>query len=359
MLNVSRDVILGAAELSGRHGTDDRRLPGPASVLAAIRRQKWLSLGLVLGCVALGWFFAVTSTPLFTATSEILIDGRRSHANEGTTSNRSLAELGMDPASIESQVAILGSEKNAIDTIKALHLDRDPELTTPTTIFGSVVRTVKRMFGRDRAGLLVDGIPSDVLEGFMKRLDVKRVQQSYVLTLSFSATTPERAATIANTLTNNYVRAQIEGVLESRTLSTDWVKERLASLRSDIAAAEQSVRSARAELASAAAKQPNGWSGSMLPPGTDQIRGLERTLEDKRALYAALVDRSSVMLQQQSLPTSDASVLKVARPPERKSQPNILLITILSLIAGLAAACGVAVWREMTDDDVPYTGPVA
>ncbi len=342
MLNIDRDRFIDAAELEPAIGRP-ARMPPSVSILASLRKRAATSAAIVLGFMALGLGYALTSTPLYTASTDILIDARRSHAGEAGASNRSLAELGMDPASIDSQVAVLGSEKIATDALKQLHLERDAEFAAPTTLPGAWLRNLRHALGRDRVDDGGSGVPTDILEGFMKNVDVKRVQQTYVLSLSFAARTPERAATIVNTMANVYTAGQAQAALESHERSDGWLKERVATVHNELAAADQAVRSLRAEMGLSTG------GASLVPPDPDRLRGLERNLDNKRVLYAALVDRLNASLQQQSMPVSDASVLKPARAPERKSQPNTALVLALSTLAGLAAAVGLATWREFAD----------
>jgi uncharacterized protein involved in exopolysaccharide biosynthesis/Mrp family chromosome partitioning ATPase len=337
MLNVNRSTFSDFSGAPDRANVSETSHLSPGFLASLLRKNSRMVGRAVGGAMALGLLYAWTSTPLYMATCQILIDARRAHADEAGGSNKSLAELGMDPASIDSQVAVLSSESAAVQTLKYLHLEKSNDFATPTTMPGRLLSAVAHLWRRtdpsDRSG-----VAPDVLEGFMKRLEVRRVPQTYVLLINFYDRTPERAATIANAIASVYSSTQADAHFETQRASVAWTKTRMEETRSEILAGEQILRSLKAEDVG---QNSNG--------AQEKARGLERELEEKRRIFEALVTRANTVLQQQYLPVSPMSVIADARPPKRKSAPNTALILALSGLIGLAAALALLVYRAVFD----------
>ncbi len=342
MLTIDRDpatalsALHGAPRVSGPASADHLRL---GSLPGLLLRRPLLTSAVLLSFLLCGAAYIGWSTPLYTATTQILIDARRNRGDSPGNGNRSLAELGMDPASIDSQVAVLSSDALAIGVIKAFGLGHAPSLSAPTAPIGKIVAAVKVLLGRPPRTDEQNGVLTAVLDSFLKRLSVKRIQQTYVIAVSFEDQYPNRAAAIANAIASGYADGQVRADLAARASASSWLKSRMGEVSGEVAAAEQALRSARMEES-----LPGGSIGA-----ADRQRLLEHDLGDKRALYQALVERSSQLLQQQSMPVSTASVLGSARLPERPSQPNAPLILTLSAMSGLAAAATLALWLGRRD----------
>ncbi len=78
-------------------------------IFAMLQRQALaISLGVAIGIVGAVLYIA-TAVPLYTASTDLLIDGKRPGAR--AESAASLAELSFDSSAIDSQVEVLKSEK--------------------------------------------------------------------------------------------------------------------------------------------------------------------------------------------------------------------------------------------------------
>ena len=353
MLKIGREERLDRVEAPAP-ALQSRALFSPASMVGVLRarpKQSWLIL---LAFLALGIAYIHAATPLFMATGQILIDPRRTNFDGGGGNNRSLAELGLDSASIDSQVAVLSSDSVAAETLKHLHLEHDASFAAPTTLPGKVVATVKHLLGRDAVSSSKSDVPANILEGFQKRLYVARVAQTYVLSVSFYDENPARAAVIANEVINSYISDQMDASSDSRRVTISWLNARINDAREEVAAAEQAVRSVKIEnglsgVAGLAISRPRASADQAASDGQAKLRDLARDLDNRRMLYEGLVSRLNSLLKEQSPPVSSAAVLAAARTPLRKSQPNLPLILTLSILAGLAAALATAIVEESAD----------
>ncbi len=77
-----------------------------------------------------------------------------------------------------------------------------------------------------------------------------------------------------------------------------------------------------------------------------ELRALERSAENDRALHETFLRRYQDALQGQSFPLTDARIITQARMPENPSSPRKGLVLALTVLIGGVAACGVALLRE-------------
>lgn len=211
---------------------------------ALIRRWR-----LIAGTVAVGLamvvLYLLVATPLYTATTSIMIDPRSQHIVDAEAV---LAGYGSDAAAIDSQVELIRSPTTALRVADRLKLasDRDFSDAADGSLLGSIWSWFS-MGGEDEGGAVGTGsgaisperaaLAAAVLSG----LQVQREGRTYVLSIRYTAKTPVKAARIANAFANEYLVDQLEARFEATKLATDWLNERLATLRTTVQAAENAV----------------------------------------------------------------------------------------------------------------------
>lgn len=72
-------------------------------------------------------------------------------------------------------------------------------------------------------------------------LDVEADQTSLIVTISYTGTDPDLAATIANEVANSYLNNQLDSRFEAAKRANVWLNERLVKLREDVKAADSRV----------------------------------------------------------------------------------------------------------------------
>ena len=129
---------------------------------------------------------------------------------------------------MQSEMWVLSSRSLAERVSRRLRLDGDPE------------------FNRDLGG---DADAAEahtrVIDLFMKRLDVEPQENSRVISVTFRAEKPERAAEIVNTLTNEYLLAGLEAKFEATQRTSVWLGSRVAELQGKVEKAESNVEELR------------------------------------------------------------------------------------------------------------------
>ena len=215
------------------------------NLLQVVRRQKWV-IAAVAGAVAsLAALYCFVATPQYTATAELLIDTQQARGLEVMPQLTGV----MDSSGIDSQVQILQSERIAKAVIKELKLveAKKKELEeSANSVFNTVAGFV--------VPFLVSSSPMSDYEiertqiiDFGKRLRVKRVGLSYVISIEYKAIDAVLSADVANQLAEAYIVDQLEAKYQATRRASVWLQDRIAELRDQALAADRAVQDFKAK----------------------------------------------------------------------------------------------------------------
>lgn len=223
------------------------------SLFAAIRRQfRVVIIGTVIGAI-FGIGYIATSQPLYTATSQVLIDDRRVRAVEDVSA---LTDGGFDTAKIDSQVELLRSEKIALAAINSLDLTNNPQfMEAKSSMVGDAIGLVRSMlnfrawFGEPEAPASDANLTRSRLatEALLNSLYVSRVGLTYVLNISFTSHDPNLAAGISNSISESYLVDQLEAKYDATRRASTWLQSRIQELKEKSLATDLAVQKFRAE----------------------------------------------------------------------------------------------------------------
>ncbi len=194
-------------------------------------------------CAILAAGICLSLTPTYKATSQVLLDPRRQHVFGGDSGN---ADSGLDSSVVDSQIPILLSTRLLAKVIAKEHLAEDPEFASPAR--GGLLDRIAGLF-RPAKPANIDGPSFDgidprlvpVISRLFDKIDVQRVQKSYVLSISVSAKTPGKATRLADTIASVYVEDQVEVHSHALQQAADFFQDRLGSLRQQVHESEQAV----------------------------------------------------------------------------------------------------------------------
>lgn len=215
-------------------------------ILSVLRRQWPVVVVGVAVMLAAAIAYLALATPLWTATASVMLDTRQ---NQLLQSQKLMAEGAVDASEVDSQVEVVGSDRLAIDVIRKLHLDQDPEFVGPPTgikaLIQPIIGGIKQMLGAE-GGTPVTPERS-ALDLFSTRLDVKRVGLTYVLTISYTSQDPLKSERIANAVAQAYVEDDLRAKYDATKRASAWLQDRLAALRGQATAADQAVQSFKSQ----------------------------------------------------------------------------------------------------------------
>ena len=205
--------------------------------LLAILRRGWRTLALtVLAVAGIALLIAYSLTPLYTSTAEVLITPRqKALVGGGLLSPGLSSELMM----IESQARIIASESVLRRVVKSEHLDADPEFNGARPA-SSLRARLKALLGRKETGPSMPAAEA-ALRMLSKRLSVRRAKKTFVLEISVTSESPEKAARLANAVARAYIADQSAAKSSTARRINTLLTKRLDTLRAQVAEAEAKV----------------------------------------------------------------------------------------------------------------------
>ena len=244
-----------------------------------------LTLALVIAYV---WLASV----LYTSKVEILIDPRRrlTVESEVTPTGLGSSAAGADTLLLESQVEILRS-RNVLDTlIRVEQLDKDPEFigTDAPEWVERLKSAVKAVVYGPQSDLWRSASPYDeAVRTLGKRLEVERQRNTYVIGISVKSRDPKKAARLANSIADIYVRDANDAGAKSTREAATVLDSKLGELRAAV-------------NKSAAAVEAYKQSNNLI--GTNKTLVVEQQLSDlNRELARARLDVQEALARRNQL----------------------------------------------------------
>src|SRR5690606_22313844 len=222
---------------------------------ADIKLFLWRFAPFIAGCAAvggmLGLFYIVTSDPIYTARTQILIEPKIPQLLQQQSSE---INLSLDTSQVETQLAVLRSEKIANMVIDEMDLVDNPEFTSlkgeplsarfeKLLALLGLAEAKKAAAPPERPIFTSDG--GDKLDPefetrrqaiwtFGQGLRVTRAGVSYAIDIWFQARDPGLAAEIANATAAAFVREQLEIRTESASEGLRWLEARINEVRTQM-----------------------------------------------------------------------------------------------------------------------------
>lgn len=133
----------------------------------------------------------------------------------------------ISPSYMATQVDIISSERVAQRVVKLLKLDENP-----------AVRAQWQEATRERGRIDVW-----LAQALQKNLDVKPSRESNVISISYTATEPQFAASVANAFVQAYIDINLELKVEPARQSATWFEAQTQALRESLEQAQQALSS--------------------------------------------------------------------------------------------------------------------
>ena len=275
--------------------------------LLSIARHRWLIAKLVIAVLVLAALLVSVLPRKYTAVTMVQ---PQLFSRGGTVNSTPMASID-GAALVASEAHLVQSSAIARAVVKQLGLERSQEFAPSTSLFGGVTRAI-------RAAIFPESDLSSQLEratrSVQAKLAVTRNSRSYLISIAFTAASPETAANVANAFALEYLNAK------------------------SIQRLSEAVLAATAELA-----QRSAVYGEKHPSFVRAAADLEAA---RRRLHAA-ADRpvgSDVVA---------GEGVNLAEPSSAPSSPNGSVILGLAFIGALVFGMGLAVWLDRQNDGVP------
>ena len=266
--------------------------------LRILRKHKWPIVLFTAAVTGLAAYYAFTATPIYRATSTLLIEEQKANVV-------SIEELyGIDSENAdyyETQFQLLGSRALAQRVVEKLNLWDDPELSGAARLTSEQVAAAAdqpsaapQSIGQRLSGMLssaelgsgeagegtevlqantavaessaaisslqasgsspsfADLSPADiasdgemltpdqerVVANFMGRVSISPVRKTKLVNIGYESADPVLAARVSNTIGEEYIQSYLDAKLELTTTASSWLTERLGELKADLDEAE-------------------------------------------------------------------------------------------------------------------------
>jgi uncharacterized protein involved in exopolysaccharide biosynthesis len=204
---------------------------------ARLRARKRAIALVAIAFVAVALAYLAVVSPRYQASTEILVDprGLQVVANDVTPrseNNESAISL------VESEMRVVQSEAVLRAVVEALDLEHDPE-------FSRRPGWLQRFLGVFSSGRTEDPTTRAV-RALQRAIDVSRGSRSYVITVSAKSSDPSKAAVIANTLADLYIKHEVEARADAAQRVEGAMKARHKELADRVHASDDAVESFKA-----------------------------------------------------------------------------------------------------------------
>ena len=202
---------------------------------------------------------------LYSATAEVIIDPRRANVIgfEAVLSGLPSA----DPAVVESEMRYVASRDLARRVFDDLRLGNSADFRAEFPDAAQRARAMLTQLFEEASTWVANSISDIGMAGEtaaraveastplqpgeppfpgLKQLKVAQVGHSYVMAVTYSSRDPDTATAVANAVVEAYVQDQVERKRMATTKATDWLRGRVASLKSDLAKTEAAAQDYRA-----------------------------------------------------------------------------------------------------------------
>ncbi|MEM7068642.1 MAG: GumC family protein [Pseudomonadota bacterium] len=217
-------------------------------------RKLPIVFGTAFTVMALILIYIWVTTPLFSSTVQLLIDPRQRQTveNEVTPTGLGTSATGADNWLMESQVEIINSSQVIDKLIDAESLTTDPEFggtgSGSDSILSFAKNAVKTIVYGPQSSHWNERSPYDkVLRKLSKRMNVERLRNTYVISVTFRSKDPQKAARLANTAADIYINTTINAVSASTLEAANSLGSKLQQLRAAASSSAQAVEEYRQE----------------------------------------------------------------------------------------------------------------
>src|ERR1700733_8219811 len=214
--------------------------------MSRILRRRWKTVAAPPLClIALALIYILSATTLYTATSTVLVDPRRTSAIETNQSALSMSNFGTDDATIESETLLIQSIAILQRVVEKLKLTADPEFIPKP----GLLDPIKRLFSSrspDAGASPEDAAKAGAVDILQRRMKVTRQGTTFLVDINVSSESPRKAAVIANAVAEGYFEEQVRAKNDSTRIASTWLNGQIDGLKSRVGAAERAVEDFRA-----------------------------------------------------------------------------------------------------------------
>jgi polysaccharide biosynthesis transport protein len=196
--------------------------PDWVRVSATMKKHWKLAAEFALATFAVVAIFTLLMKPVYEPVAEIEVDppGTEIFTLQGN------GPPPTDSDYLQTQAQKLKSDELALEVIRSLHLDQNPDLVPARKAF------LKSTPPDGRNGAVqLSPAENKALQGFQERLNVNRDSGSRLIRVSFGSHDPVLAASITNTMLDTFIEKSYSTRHDAIVKSTEWLSRQLDDIR--------------------------------------------------------------------------------------------------------------------------------
>lgn len=364
-------------------------------ILRLVRDGKWLLLaGALVGMLLLGLQAFVFSAPVYRATAVVILDTR---AGQLLDVNAVVTGLSGETAEINTEIEVLKGRALLGQVVDSLDLVSDPEFNA------ALVPDPWTQQLKDRLRAAIPGVAprppraegwerEATISALQSRVTVQAVPSSFVFRITVESGDPQKAAFLANAITQAYIDGQIAQKAAAVDAATTALSSRVSELEFALAEAEARLndlttaqdaltpddligldsaltetRDALAVVEAQLAALPAEADSRAIEARRDSLAADEvallqqadavaaaerridqawREVEVTRAIYEDFLTRLKETAVQREMIQPDSHILSAAVAPAVHDRPRRMQSVTMGMILGLVAAGALLVARE-------------
>jgi len=198
-------------------------------------RRKWIVITVLVAVVTTVTIGTFIMKPEYRATATLKIEKE----NPNILAFKDV--IGLERAEedyYQTQYKILKSRNLAKRVIRSLKLNTHPEFAPKTK--GAEAAHEDTLLEKNNP-LEDESISPGLVDTFIKRIDVKPVQKSRLVDVSFAAFDPELSAMVANKIGESFIGLNIESKFEATYQARTWLEKQIEIMKAKVEQAEEKV----------------------------------------------------------------------------------------------------------------------
>lgn len=187
-------------------------------------------------------------TPRYTATAQLYVDPRELQLVDRELTPRAQDVSGMSMV-VESQARLITSNSVLLQVIQQANLDKDPEFGGGTD-GKSLTSSLLGLIGlqpRAPSAAETKEVQLAALDALNKHITIRKTEKSFIVDVEMWSIDPAKAAMLANTLTNTYLKDSRNSQALAARRATSELSGRLKELRERLRNAETALATYKAQ----------------------------------------------------------------------------------------------------------------
>lgn len=240
---LQRATDYGPASVEAPAGSGGWERVTLAEIFRILRRRIALIALTTVAFAAAACVAVLVITPLYTATSTILIDPRRPNVINLDAKQAPVQAPATDESAIESQVLLAQSVAVLRRVVDDLKLADNPEFMPKA----GLLNPIKRWFATPRASYVdpAEAKRMSAVAVLRDHLKVARQRNSFLLDINVSARDPGTAARVADGVSKAYFDELVRSKSDATKMAAGWLNQQLNDLKARVLASDKAVEEFR------------------------------------------------------------------------------------------------------------------